>query len=154
MPRRKRRRVFDELRRVGNNEEGREKQISGKKRKRKWSRDQKCHVTGRDGDSSDCVHAGWGGQTDSPGILMASAPSRKYLGIPAPLHPLPLRCASSPYSTVCLSRAPCWRGASTLSVRQAIYDTAHWAVPGGTFIIPTPPVYPHHRREKMQGALP
>src|SRR3990172_6482904 len=28
-----------------------------------------------------------------------------------------------------LSRAPCWRGASTLSVRQAIYETAHWAVP-------------------------
>jgi hypothetical protein len=24
-----------------------------------------------------------------------------------------------------LSRAPCWRGASTLSVRQAIYETAH-----------------------------
>src|SRR3972149_1377458 len=38
---------------------------------------------------------------------------------------LPLRCASSPYSTVCLSRAPCWRGASTLSVRQAIYETVH-----------------------------
>src|SRR4030065_565162 len=54
-----------------------------------------------------------------------SAPSRKYLGIRAPLHPLQLRCASSPYSTVCLSRAPCWRGASTLSVRQAIYETVH-----------------------------
>src|SRR4030042_1346735 len=24
------------------------------------------------------------------------------------------------------SRAPCWRGASTLSVRQAIYETVHW----------------------------
>src|SRR4030042_1302406 len=39
---------------------------------------------------------------------------------------LPLRCASSPYSTVCLSCAPCWRGASTLSVRQAIYETVHY----------------------------
>src|SRR4030065_812091 len=38
---------------------------------------------------------------------------------------LPLRCASSPYSTVCLSRAPCGRGASTLSVRQAISETVH-----------------------------
>src|SRR4030065_182738 len=57
----------------------------------------------------------------------ASAPSRKYLGIRAPLHPLPLRCASSPYSTVCLSRAPCWRGASTLSVHQAIYETVHYS---------------------------
>src|SRR3989304_8665564 len=98
MPRRKRRRILDELRKVGENEEGRGKRSAGKKRKRKSSHDQKCHVMGRDGDSSDCVHAGWGGQTDSPGILMASAPSRKYLGIRAPLHPLPLRCASSPYS--------------------------------------------------------
>src|SRR5512134_1706336 len=29
---------------------------------------------------------------------MPSAPSRKHLGNRAPLHPLPLRCASSPYS--------------------------------------------------------
>src|SRR3990170_4921538 len=35
-------------------------------------------------------------------LIAPSAPSRKYLGIRAPLHPLPLRCASSPYSTVCL----------------------------------------------------
>src|SRR4030067_3440778 len=57
--------------------------------------------------------------------MRASAPSRKYLGIQAPRHPLHLRCASSPYSTVCFSRAPCWRGASTLSVHQAIYETVH-----------------------------
>src|SRR3972149_2324109 len=57
--------------------------------------------------------------------VLPGAPSRKYLGIRAPLHPLPLRCTSSPYSTVCLSRAPCWRGASTLSVLQAIYETVH-----------------------------
>src|SRR3990170_233041 len=62
------------------------------------------------------------------GIPHPSAPSRKYLGIRAPLHALPLRCASSPYSTVCLSRAPCWRGASTLSVRQAIHETVHCRV--------------------------
>jgi hypothetical protein len=54
-----------------------------------------------------------------------SAPSRKYLGIRAPLQQRKLRCAPSPYSTVCLSRAPCWRGASTLSVRQAIYEKVH-----------------------------
>src|SRR4030043_827077 len=36
-----------------------------------------------------------------------STPFHKYGCIRAPLHPLPLRCASSPYSTVCLSRAPC-----------------------------------------------
>src|SRR4030066_572345 len=63
--------------------------------------------------------------------MRASAPSRKYLGIRAPLHPLPLRCASSPYSTGCLSRALCGRGAATLSVRQAIYETVHypWKIP-------------------------
>ena len=31
----------------------------------------------------------------------------------------------APYLTVRLSRAPCWRGASTLSMRQAIYETLH-----------------------------
>src|SRR3990172_2012063 len=51
---------------------------------------------------------------------LPSAPSRKYLGIAAPLNPLPPRCAAVPYPTVCLSRAPCGRGASTLSVLQAI----------------------------------
>src|SRR4030066_777993 len=66
-----------------------------------------------------------GNVRSSPRPAFSSAPSRKYLGIRAPLHPLPLRCASSPYSTVCLSRAPCWRGASTLSVRQAIHETVH-----------------------------
>ena len=86
MPIRKRRMIRDELRWVGENEEGRGNRITGKKRKRESSRDQKCHVTGRDGESGDCVHAGWGGQTDSPGILRASAPSRKYLGIRAPLQ--------------------------------------------------------------------
>jgi hypothetical protein len=32
----------------------------------------------------------------------------------------------APYFTVRLSRAPCWRGASTLSMRQAICETLHW----------------------------
>jgi len=61
-----------------------------------------------------------------PRILFElSAPFHKYGCIRAPLHPLQLRCASSPYSTVCLSRAPCWRGASTLSVRHRIYEAEH-----------------------------
>src|SRR4030066_1160728 len=73
-----------------------------------------------------------------PGLSsgLVSAPSHKYLGIRAPLHPLPLRCASSPYSTVWLSRAPCWRGASPLSVRQAIYQTVHEPrFPDGSLVI-------------------
>ena len=53
---------------------------------------------------------------DQRGRREASAASRKYPGIRPPLHPLPLRCAHSPYFTVRLSRAPRWRGASTLSM--------------------------------------
>jgi hypothetical protein len=69
----------------------------------------------------------WGSLRGGPAgnEKVTSAPSRKYLGIRAPLQQRKLRCASSPYSTVCLSRAPCWRGASTLSVRQAIYEAVH-----------------------------
>jgi hypothetical protein len=50
--------VRDELRLVGENEEKREKRITGKKRKRGSSRDQKRHFAGRDGESADFVRAG------------------------------------------------------------------------------------------------
>ena len=48
----------------------------------------------------------------------ASAPSRKYLGIRTPLHPLRLRCTPSPYLQVRLGLRLAGRGASTFSVRQ------------------------------------
>src|SRR3990172_2908491 len=59
---------------------------------------------------------------------------QEFHGAP-PFRSIPLIAPSA----VCLSRAPCWRGASGLSVRQHICETAHWAVPGGSVIIPITP---------------
>src|SRR3990172_2562860 len=55
-----------------------------------------------------------------------SAPFHKYGCIRAPLHPLPLCCTPcAVLLRVRLSRAPRWRGASTLSVRHRIYEAEH-----------------------------
>src|SRR3972149_7855865 len=55
-----------------------------------------------------------------------STPFHKYGCIRAPPHPLPLRCAPcAVLLRVRLSRAPRWRGASTLSVQHRIYEAEH-----------------------------
>src|SRR3989304_2279746 len=101
--------------------------------------------------SSVCsIHSGGEKTSDAP-LPGLSAPFHKYGCIRAPLHPLPLRCAFSPYSTVCLSRAPRWRGASTLSVRHRIYEAEHLGRTGFTLLLLRPEQHVQDEKEDPDG---
>src|SRR3990172_7719394 len=79
-------------------------------------------------DPMSCHYYRW--ESPPPGIsswTKLSTPFHKYGCIRAPLHPLQLRCAPcAVLLRVRLSRAPRWRGASTLSVRHRIYEAEYY----------------------------
>ena len=85
-------------------------------------------------DPMSCHYYRW--ESPPPGIsswTKLSTPFHKYGCIRAPLHPLQLRCAPcAVLLRVRLSRAPRWRGASTLSVRHRIYEAEYLGWDGST----------------------